>query len=191
VRPIHLNLAAKPYRDYRPYIAVVAMAAVITAAMALYNVDTWLRYQRDTKKTRADIEKLERQITDGQHKGETMLQRLHSIDVKVLTTQTQYVNARLAERAFSWSELLDRMERVLPDDVRLETIGIAFTKEGIVHLTLSCVGKGDHSMPITVDSLNHNPHFSNPFPRNEDKTDTGYRFTIVTDYKPSIARIVE
>ena len=130
MKPLHLNLAAKPYRDYRPYIAVMAIGSLLVALMALNNLDTWYRYQHDTKTTREEIAALQRQTEIEQTKLNTAEQRLRSVNVPLMTAQTQYVNSVLAERAFSWSELLDRLERVLPDDVRLLAISPTFNKNG-------------------------------------------------------------
>jgi Tfp pilus assembly protein PilN len=191
VKPIHLNLAAKPYRDYRPYIAVMAVGWLLVALMALNNLDTWYRYQHDTKETRGAIAALEKQIDGERHKVQATQQRLRGVNVKLMAAQTQYVNSRLAERAFSWSELLDRLEHVLPDDVRLETISPSFNKDGLVHLSLTCVGKGSSSMVSTIDRLNKDQHFARPFPTSESLGPAGYSFGIGVDYRPSIARAVE
>jgi Tfp pilus assembly protein PilN len=191
VKPLHLNLAAKPYRDYRPYIAVMAIGWLLVALMALNNLDTWYRYQHDTKTTREETATLQRQTEIEQTKLQTAEQRLRSVNVPLMTAQTQYVNSVLAERAFSWSELLDRLERVVPDDVRLVAISPSFNKSGLVHLSLSCVGKTGQSMVSMIDRLNADPHFARPFPNSETNTGTGYEFGISVDYRPTIARSVE
>ena len=191
MKPIHLNLAAKPYRDYRPYIAVMAIGWLLVALMALNNLDTWYRYQHDTKTTREEIAALERQTELERNKLENSQQRLRTFNVALMNAQTKYVNARLAERAFSWSELLDRLERVLPDDVRLLTISPSFNNNGFVHLSLSCVGKNGKSMVTTLDRLNSDRNFSRPFPTSENDTGSGFSFGIGVDYRPTIARVTE
>jgi Tfp pilus assembly protein PilN len=191
VKPLHLNLASRPYRDYRPVYAVVVASSLLIAFMMLNNIDTYYRYIRETKSTRNKISDLERQTEQEQRQTADLNQRLRAFNVKLLSEQTQFVNARLAERAFSWSELLDRLERVLPDDVRLESIAPNFGKDGYVHLTLAAVGKNSESMVHMLDRLNHDPRFSNPFPTAEDRNDTGYRFGIGVDYRPLVTRILQ
>jgi len=192
LKPIHLNLAAKPYRDYRPYVIVMVVASVLTAFLALQNVDTWLLYQHNTKTVRADIIRINARVADEQRKSDSVNQRLRGVDTRLLASQSAYVNSQLAERAFSWSELLDRLEHVLPDDVRIDSVSPAFNKDGNIHLALPCVGKTTNSMVETIDRLNHDPHFANAFPFNEDKLADGtYHFNIGVDYKPSMTRVVE
>lgn len=192
MKPIHINLAARPYRDYRPVYAAVVLTALLTAFLALNNIDTFLRYRTETKTTRANIAKLEEEITDEQRRTETLTQRLRGVDIKLLASQTEFANSQLAERAFSWSELLDRLERILPADVRLQTVSPVFGKDGSVHLSMTCQTKTGDGLTNTINRFNGDPQFSNAFPTTETHLETGeYRFTLGVDYRPSVARRVE
>ena len=191
MKPLHLNLASRPYRDYRPLYAVVVVSSILIAFLMLNNVDTYYRYIRETKATRGRIADLDRQAEKEQRQTQQVTERLRSFNVKVLSEQTQFVNARLAERAFSWSELLDRLEHVVPNDVRLESIQPTFGKEGFVHLTVIALGKNSESMVHTLDRFNHDAHFASAFPSSEDKTDNGYHFGVSLDYRPSVTRVIQ
>lgn len=191
MKPIHLNLASRPFRDYRPVYAAVVIMALLTAFLALNNVDTFLRYRTETKTTRANIAKLEQQIADEQRRTESFAQRLRGIDLKLLASQTEFANAQLAERAFSWSELLDRLERVLPTDVRLLSVAPSFEKDGLVHLSMTCIAKTGEGLTATINRFNGDQHFANAFPASETVNGTEYHFTLGVDYRPSIARRVE
>jgi Tfp pilus assembly protein PilN len=191
VKPIHLNLASRPFRDYRPVYAAVIVMALLTAFLALNNVDTFLRYRTETKTTRANIDKLEQQVADEQRRTETLAQRLRGVDLKLLASQTEFANAQLAERAFSWSELLDRLEKVLPTDVRLQSVTPSFDKDGLVHLSMTCITKTGEGLTATINRFNHDPAFANAFPASETTAPGEYHFTLGVDYRPSIARRVE
>ena len=191
VRPLHLNLASRPYRDYRPVYAVVVVVSVIIAFMLLNNIETGVRYARDTRTTRDKIARVEQQTKVENERAALAAQRMKSFNVKVLADQAQFVNARLAERAFSWSELLDRLERVLPEDVRINSISPSFAKNGNVNLQLEAMSKTDAGMVRTLDAFNRDSRFTNAFPNSEAKTSDGYRFGIQVQYRPSIPRVVE
>lgn len=191
MKPLHLNLASRPYRDYRPLYAVVVVVSLAIFFLMLNNAETGYRYLRETKTTRAHIDNIEHQADLEERRTREIDQRLRAVNVRLLAAQTQFANARLAERAFSWSELLDRLERVLPDDVRIESVSPSFAKDGMVHLALACFGKNGQSMVRTIDRLNRDPYFSNPFPNAEEHAADGYRFGLAVDYKPSIARVME
>jgi Tfp pilus assembly protein PilN len=191
LKPLHLNLASRPYRDYRPVYAVVVVVSILIAFMLLNNIETGYRYARETRTTRDKIARIEQQTETENRRAAETTQRLRAVNVKVLADQALFVNARLAERAFSWSELLDRLERIIPDDVRVESISPSFAKDGMVHLSLQATAKTSQGMVHTLEQLTRDSRFANAFPSSESKATEGYRFGVMVDYRPSIARAVE
>lgn len=190
MKPIHLNLAARPYRDTRPFTIAVVVASTVIAAMTYLNAVTFLRYRFDTRTTTAKVASLQAQTQQEQQRAASVNERLKRIDVALLASQTQFANAQLAERAFSWSELLDRLEHVLPNDVRIGGVSPRFDKNGLIHLSLSCDTKTGQGMIDTINHFNADSHFANAFPASESKVDAGYKFVVGVDYKPSMPRAV-
>ena len=191
MKPLHLNLASQPYRDYRPVYAVVVVMSLLIAVLMLNNVDTYYRYKTETKTTRATIARLESQAEQEKARAQTADNQLKSFNLAALGNETHFINARLAERAFSWSELLDRLEDVLPKDVRINNISPSFQNSQYVHLEMTFDSKTPDGMLNTITNLQKNRQFANPFPHNESQTDKGFAFTVGVDFKPTIARPVE
>ena len=192
MKPLHLNLASRPYRDYRPVYAVVVITALLVAYMMLDNVTTYYRYIRDTKSTRTKIAQVDAETQREQQQTDQLSQRLRSVNLKQLADRTQFVNAQIAERAFSWSELLDRLERVVPNDVRIEAISPSFDKNGLVRLNMQATAKTGTGMIDTLDRINRDPQFEHAFPSSEDKQGDGaYHFGINVEYRPTIARVIQ
>jgi hypothetical protein len=191
LKPIHLNLAARPYRDYKPVYAVVVVASLLIAFMMLNNIDTYYRYVRDTRNTRDEIAAIDAQVRQEKSRSEVATRQIGTIDLNALSKQSRFVNAQLAERAFSWSELLDRLESVLPANVRITNVAPQFADNGLVHLNLSCEGKMPDSMLSTITRFQRDAHFANPFPTGQDAMQGGgFHFLIGVDYRPTIARVV-
>lgn len=191
MKPLHLNLASRPYRDERSFIAVVVVGSLLIAYLTLTNFDTWYRYRNETQETRSKIAALEKQAADERARTDTLNQRIRGVDVKKLAAQTQFANTQLAQRAFSWSELLDHLERVLPDFVRIESIAPTFGDNGDVTLTLQCVARDPDGLLKTLTRFNQDPQFSRAFPANEDHIPDGYRFTLGVLYRPTAAKVVQ
>ncbi|HYM61124.1 MAG TPA: hypothetical protein VEZ11_09555 [Thermoanaerobaculia bacterium] len=189
MKAIHLNLSSRPYRDYRPVYAVIVLMSLLVVILGYYNVDTYLQYRKETKNTRTLIAQLEAQTTEEQQRTQSANDRLRSIDLALLKKQAEFVNSQLAERAFSWSELLDRLEKVLPDDVHIVSIAPSFDKTGQVHLSLVCEAKNGNGMVATIDRMNNDPHFHNPFPSTEENVGNGFHFGLEAEYHPSVLRV--
>ena len=71
MKPLHLNLASRPYRDYRPLYAVVVVSSILVAFMMLNNIDTYYRYVRETRTTRDKIAQIESQAATEKRRAET------------------------------------------------------------------------------------------------------------------------
>lgn len=184
MKPIHLNLASRPYRDYRPVYAVVVVASILAAFLMLNNVDTYFRYVRDTKSTRAQIDGLEAQAQQERRAEQAARQRLAGLDLGRLDNQSTFVNAKLAERAFSWSSLLDNLEGVLADDVRLISVAPSFSKDGNIELSMQFGSRSGDGMITTINRMNRDPHFTDVFPANEFTVEGGYQFVLSAHYIP-------
>ena len=186
MKPIHLNLAARPYRDYRPVYAVVVVLSLLTAFLMLNNIETYYRYTHETRNTRAKIASIEAQTAQERERDAAAQQRLKGLDLARLDAQTKFVNARLAQRAFSWSGLLDELESVLAEDVRLITIAPEFNEKGPIGLTLRFEAKQANGMVETINRMNADPQFRNPFPSNERMIPetSGYAFDLTVEYHP-------
>ena len=190
MKPIHLNLASRPYRDYRPVYAVVVLASLLAAFLMLNNIDTYYRYIRETKNTRAEIERVEAQAAQERRKEQLSRQRLAGLDLVRLDNQTHFVNQKLSERAFSWSSLLDELESVLADDVRLISVAPTFGDDGNIQLSLQFASKSGDGMITTMNRMNRHPRFRNPFPDRESVSeDGGILFNLGVQYIPQGPRV--
>jgi Tfp pilus assembly protein PilN len=189
VKPIHLNLASRPYEDKRLFITTVVGVSIIIAALLFTNIDTWLRYRVQTQTTRSKVAALDAQTEQEQRRVESLKQQLGHIDVVSLAKQTTFINAQLAQRSFSWSELLDKLEAVLADDVRVTTITPAFEPNGTVLLSLGLDAKSADGLVNMLRRFNQDPQFANPFPTSETAVPTGgYHISLSVEFKPATMR---
>jgi type IV pilus assembly protein PilN len=185
LKPIHLNLASRPYRDYTPVNLVAATMFVLMLLLAWFNIDTAVRYRVETRNTRAKIAQLEAQQRREKELEAVAQQRLAGIDVKFLDEQTRFINQQLAQRAFSWSALLDELESVLADDVRLLSVAPSFNDNGTIQLGLSFESKSNDGMITTINRMHRDPQFVNPFPANESVREGVYAFNLSVGYRPA------
>jgi hypothetical protein len=184
VNPIHLNLAARPYRDYRPVYAVVVVVSLLTAFLMLNNIDTYYRYVHETRNTRGKIADLERQTDHERQRADMVERRLRTLDLKLLDDQTRFVNAKLRERSFSWSVLLDKLETILPRDVRILSIAPSVAPEGVVGLSISFESKASDGLIRILNNMHGDPQFANPFPTSEVRTGDFYAFAVNVQFFP-------
>jgi Tfp pilus assembly protein PilN len=192
MKTIHLNLAARPYRDYRPIYLTVAAMGLATLVLLGYNVVTGYEYLVETEHTRAEIAELDRE-TAGEHaRAKELEARIATIDVRGLALRSQFVNAQIRERAFSFSELLDELERTLPHDVRLLNLNPMFDEDGTIRLALSCASRKRDGMIDLLNRLYEDESFTDAFPRTERiEADGTLLFFVDVNYLPAAREAAE
>ena len=185
MKAIHLNLASRPYRDDRPFYGTAGALAIVTLFLLVNNVQTALQYLSSTRTTRDEITALENEIAAEQKKSQTLDVSIKRVDLKDLNAHTTYVNEQIAERAFSWSALLDELEEVVPADVRVTDLNPSIDKMGRVKLRLDCVAKKQDGMVRMLRALLANPQFEGAFPQMQAiREDGSHTFALEVTYLP-------
>lgn len=192
MKALHPNLASRPYRDYRPVWTVVAVLAILSVALLAYNVQTAYRYFATTSDTRAEISAVEASIAEERQATSVAREQAARFDSPELRRRAEFVNARIAERAFSWNQLLDDLEAVFPPDVRLVRLTPIVEKTGNVTLNMQCFAKNDDGMVDLIENMFRSPKFVRPFPANQSSSPDGlHQFSISSQYRPSALGVIE
>lgn len=160
------NLSLRPFRNYRLYN--LAFRAGVLAFAGLTFVHAMEIYSR-TQERGAMQQALEELKSDGmalQQKTAAIRASLAGSDVKALNARVTWANQMIEARTFSWSRLLDDIEKVLPVNVLITSIAPSI-KEGAVSLQLQTVSRGPGDLVDFLDALESSPYFSNAYPSGE------------------------
>ncbi len=170
---------------------MVAVMALITIVLLGYNVVTGYEYLIETEQTRAEIAALEAETTRERELAERLDARIETIDLRALDRKSRFINAQIKERAFSFSGLLDDLERTLPNDVRLIDLNPYFDDEGTIRLGLSCSARARDGMIDLLNQLYADASFEKAFPRNERiESDGTFSFQLDVEYLPDAVAAV-
>jgi Tfp pilus assembly protein PilN len=155
-----------------------------------YNVVTAWRYLVDTKETRAEIAALEAETARERSTADSMELRIAAIDAEELEKQARYINKQIRERAFSWSGLMEKLESLLPGDVRLTGLNPNVDDDGTVGISLSCVSRRADGLVVLLDRLYADKSFKNAFPSSDAAQPDGtHVFTVQTTYVPTAPEV--
>lgn len=184
LKALHLNLASKPFSDNRLAYIVAGFLAFASLVLLGNNIQTAIQYFSSTEETRAEIALIEKNAEAERVREKSARDRVARVNLKAMNTQVKFINSQLSERAFSWSALLDDLERLIPQDVRLQSLDPSIGKDGSVVLNLLCVSKNEDGLVRLLNAFFADPHFDQPFPRQEAVQDGLFRFTITVKYSP-------
>ena len=186
-----LDFARRPFSDERPVWALVGSLAVAGAILLFANVRLYASFHRDVADIRVDIQRLgERGRETAKESGEARAV-LQSYKLSSLAGESQSLLRLVAERRFSCSALLSRLEKTLPPDVRLAHLLPRFDNPAEVSVSLGLVGRGPESVVKTIAALASDRAFRDVELKMEASAERGvpegYSFELVLAYAPDEA----
>jgi hypothetical protein len=112
-------MARQPFFNGRPVRRVAMLLWGAGAVLFLGNLMLYWNHLADSQDMRQRLAATEERIRSAQTRAGELEERLAGFDLAWQNEQVSFLNARIAERTFSWSGLFDRLTEVLPRDVRL------------------------------------------------------------------------
>ena len=192
--PLHgrLDFARRPFLDERPVWAVVTAALVLGAVLLAVNVRLYTGFHRDVGNLKADIDALRERGTRASKDAADARAALQSFKLSSLAVESQGLLNLVAERRFSWTGFLGRLEKTLPQDVRLTRLMPRFEDPEEVGLDIGLVGRTPDSVVKTIASLAADPAFHGVTLKSEASAEhgapEGYSFELSVLYTPPSAR---
>jgi Tfp pilus assembly protein PilN len=160
-----LNLARRPYRDFRLFTAVMAVLYAVAIGVTLLSVRGVVRKFTFNESTQERIRELEQGVKDAKAETETLRKTLATVDFGRINTAAQSVNDLIGRRAFAWSRILERLEKILPDDVRVVSLSTTQDGEGRgISVRLTCFTTARDGLLRTVTALDADPQFHDILP---------------------------
>ncbi|HEV2400934.1 MAG TPA: hypothetical protein VGS27_28630 [Candidatus Sulfotelmatobacter sp.] len=137
---IDINLASQPYEDARRFwmrwgTAVGALGLVTLALLAL-DVTGWMNARRD----REDMAQKRTLIAD-RDRTRTNAERILSLPQNRTTRdESQFLNQLIERKAFSWTRVLESLEKVMPPRVHVVSISPQLNEDNELALKMTVAG---------------------------------------------------
>ncbi len=181
------NFARRPFQDDRPvYIAAVALF-VVGAALLVANLRLFTEYRRQVADTREEIAALEDRKLRADRKKDASKSAVSAYKLSALAEESRGLAKIVAERRFSWTTLLARLERTLPSEVGLAHLQPRFDGDGEVWLEMQFSAKNRESVVKTIAALARDPALEGVELRSETATDPGspepFQFSLGARYE--------
>lgn len=187
------NFARRPFRDDRPLYAAAVVLLVIGLAFLAANLGLVAEYRREVADTRAEIAALEARGTRADEKTSTAKRALSSYRLSALAAESRGLTRIAAERRFSWTRLLARLERTLPGQVGVARLQPRFGVPGEIWLDMQLVARGREAVVPTIAALAKDPAFAEVGLKSESAAadpaaPDQFEFQLETRYHPEAGR---
>ena len=186
MKALPVNLASRPFRNNLLVGTLLTVLAVGMVAGTAYNLYVYLSYgaayatlQHAQAEDRARIAELQKQERD-------LAAQIKTRDFRTAYSRGKLASELIRKSAFSWTQLFNTLEAVIPPDVVLAAIRPNITSDGIV-LRLEGVAKSHGALLTLEEKLQGHDSFKRVAPISERRLNPNLpdiTFLLTTDYIP-------
>jgi type IV pilus assembly protein PilN len=185
---LDINLASQPYEDARQFWirwgTALAAVAILTLALLTITVSGWFAARRD----HARIAELEASIAQRDLKRQQAEQFLNRPENRSTRDQSQFLNELIERKSFSWTRVLEDLEKVMPARVHLVSIQPELDEDNQLRLKLSVAGDSRDRGLELARRMEDSRRFAQTHIVNESfrpaPTGDPFQFNIVATYVP-------
>jgi Tfp pilus assembly protein PilN len=181
------NLASRPFLNTRPVWVVAGVAGFLALVLIVLNLRLILVTSRTLEDEITNRDELESRYREVAAQVRTDITALEKVPWRSLEARVEATNNILRQQSFSWPQMLDDIERVMPYDLRLTRIAPSVRPDGVL-LSFDVVARNRDALLEFLDNLLLDPQFENPTPSSEttpEESETGsYLLSMSVAYLP-------
>jgi Tfp pilus assembly protein PilN len=157
---IRTNLSTRPFYNERAVHAWLLVTALVVAAFTAFNVERGLRYQRSDTQLVEQASRDEARAADLHRQATKLRATVDPHQVETASLAARQANDLIDRRTFSWTELLNRFETTLPDEVRITAIRPRIDRERGIVISINVVARGVEDVNTFMENLEQTGAFS-------------------------------
>lgn len=179
-----INLSTTPIKNHTLYVLFTFLLLISSFALTINNI-----YETKdifTAKKEAD-KKLLKLIAEKNSNAEKIRyyeSKINAIKTEKLIKKCEFINQVVGKRIFSWTQLFNEIEKVLPNSVRLTQISPDISKDKI-KISLEVVSQNLESFLELLNKLDNSKVFSNIRVSHESNQKGTLQYSLTLEYKPA------
>src|SRR5579864_6317381 len=159
---LDINLASQPYEDARQFWlrwgGALAAVSIFTLVLLIGTVSGWFNARRD----RSRMEDLRHQIAKRDEARRGAEQFLSRPENRSTRDQSQFLNQLIERKSFSWTRVLEDMEKVMPPRVHLVSIHPELSEDNQLALKMIVAGDSRARVIELEQRMEESQHFAQP-----------------------------
>lgn len=147
---IDINLASQPYEDARQFWmrwgTALGVLCLLTLVLLTLDITGWIAASKD----RAAMSQKRTMIADRERLEAQAQTTLNLPENRTMWNESQYLNTLIERKAFSWTRVLENLERVMPPRVHLVSISPQLDEDNELALKMTVAGDSrDRGIELT------------------------------------------
>ncbi len=125
-QPLDLNLSSRPFRNNTWVWAGLLLGISLVGLASWWNYSIWNDESEQLAALRKDVQGIDSKMADLGRREVVARKGVRSHDLELLASQALKANDVIMLKAFSWTRLFNRLEKIQPYDVRMKAIRPVF-----------------------------------------------------------------
>jgi len=150
---LRTNLATRPFYNVRAVRVVLGVAAAAVLALVLFDVVQLLNLTVSQQSLGARATDAEAQAARLLADAERTRGQIDPEELQTVANAAREANAIIDRRAFSWTELFERLEATLPSDVRITAVQPSLDSEGIFRVKVTAEARRAEDLDAFIEAL--------------------------------------
>jgi type IV pilus assembly protein PilN len=186
---LDINLASQPYEDARQFWmrwgTALAAVGLCTLILLMLTISGGLAARRD----RATIAEKRQRIADRDAMRRQAEEFLNRPENRATRDDSQFLNELIERKAFSWTRVLEDLEKVMPARVHLVSIHPELDEDNQLNLKMTVAGDSRDKAIELARRMEDSHRFSQTHIESEhiDAANSGVQFNINAIYVPASA----
>ena len=170
---IRTNLSTRPFYNERAVHGWLLAVSVLVALATVFNVTRVLRYSRSDTELAGSASRDDARAAELRQQAARLRQTVDPKQIEYASNQARQANDLIDRRTFSWTELFNRFETTLPDDVRITAVRPRMEKDGPFVLMISVAARDITDVNAFMEKLQETGAFANLRPIEDHYDESG------------------
>jgi Tfp pilus assembly protein PilN len=183
---LRTNLSTRPFYNERAVHALLTVVGAVVLVLTVFNLYEIVVLTREQSELANQASISENRARELRAHAVQLRQGLDPKQLEAISGEAHEANAIIGQRLFSWTELLNRLETTLPQDVRITAMRPRVEPNGVITVQMNVTGKRFEEINKFLENLEGTGAFTDMLPRDEITNEDGlHQATVEGHYLPA------
>ena len=170
---LRTNLSTRPFYNERALHGVLGITAAIVVALTIFNVTQIVLLTRRQSALGREATASETRAAELRAHAASTRAALNAKQLETMSDAAREANAIIAQRLFSWTDLLNRLGEALPERVRITSLRPGVGKDGSITVTMTVAAQSVDDIEQFMVRLEETTAFSEVYPLDDEPAEGG------------------
>jgi Tfp pilus assembly protein PilN len=186
---IRTNLSTRPFYNERIVNLWLVILLLAVLAATAFNASRVLRYSRSDTRLATQASRDEARAADLRQQAARLRASVDPRQVDFAAADARQANELIDRRTFSWTELFNRFEATLPDEVRIASVRPRVDPDRGIVLSVSVIARGVDDVNTFIANMEATGAFVNVRPAEEHSDEAGLLISnLEAIYLPTVGK---